>query len=65
VVAGTGVTDLCAICEHPITFHGDRAITACDGGFTLNPTEFLTLTRRRNAVGPECGCPGWAAKTSV
>ncbi len=44
----------CAECAHPMAWHGDRAISSCDGGY--NPTATHT---RAGAPGPLCRCSGW------
>lgn len=48
---------MCKECEHPLLWHGDRAICACDGGWdriqtfhrNVKPGEGVSL----------CPCPGW------
>lgn len=48
---------VCANCEHRFVYHGDRAITACDGGYMGTQN-----TRVRSEPGKAyCKCPGWVA----
>lgn len=37
-------------------YHGDRAVTACDGGYSGMQTSRFATGR-----GSLCGCPGWKA----
>lgn len=50
---------ICAKCDHPFDWHGDRAIGGCDGGWDRK-----VLTRPRvhgdNKVIALCNCPGWS-----
>lgn len=49
------MSEHCAQCGHRWVNHGDRAVTACDGGYeSLDQHNRLGLARI--AV---CSCPGW------
>lgn len=54
-----GAVTSCAKCQHPIDWHGDRAISGCDGGY-----DGKELRRFRPygdfASVSLCNCPGWS-----
>ena len=48
---------ICKQCEHPLDWHGDRAITACDGGW--NDLSKFSRFRRSGEPVSLCACTGW------
>lgn len=50
-------------CGHSFDCHGDRAITACDGGLTLAqiaPGTMRLFTKKKAGEGISlCSCRGW------
>lgn len=56
---------MCVHCGHPLNWHGDRAVCACDGGWDSDAfNRFVPQTRNGYRPVSLCGCPGWKAAWS-
>lgn len=59
----------CSHCQHPLDWHGDRAVGGCDAGLTVSQvtTSFKPLTMLLKDVKGRalCSCPGYLVDASV
>lgn len=57
------MTDLCTECGHRALFHGDRAVTACDGGYTpIGANEWMMRQYHTTGDRRVCTCTGWQSR---
>lgn len=57
------MTEICTECGHRQVFHGDRAVTACDGGY--GATDVNAWMKRQNGQPGDrrvCSCSGWRSR---
>lgn len=51
---------MCRACDHPLEYHGDRAITACDGGLSVEGVRPYGIALRAREH-EQCFCLGFDA----